>query len=737
VNRMHPRRRIRRLDHLRQWLPQRRWRANGSETATRQQLDAVLLSVGVVCLLAAITAGAVDVLGNKLPVVDSLPRQILLGIVGVGFIAASRFFTVSKEGAGLLGPGGVVPGAAPRIDLNTRSQMLERVRTFWIKEVLEQSLDRVVRIELGLEQSPDAVERPLDLLVPGLEGSPQPVPAGISVCAVFDQMDKALLILGGPGAGKTTLLLELARDLLDRAEQDPEQPLPVVFNLSSWAIRRRPLDEWLVDELRKLYVVPRNLGQAWVEGEQVLPLLDGLDEVAPEDRDSCVQAINVFRERHGFLPLVVCSRGADYEALALRLRLQGAVIIQPLTRPQVDQYLRQAGKPLAGVRAALRDDPTLWELLDSPLLLSIVTLAYKGKSAAALRATGSPEERRARLLAAYTDEMFKRRTEDAPYDQQQTLRWLAWLARSMVQHDQTVFQLEWMQPDWLPKRRHRWLVTSGVAVIIWLLAAMPWLVHLTNWITEGLYESRDLLLVLFLALLIGLPVGLAAYDKAIQPAEELRWSWTAMRRRFRRSLLTGLTVGLLFGLIMGIYMWLDYRQGWYSDSTESPSFLPTVKDLLILSLVLGLVLGLLLGPLGGLTGQLTDARTDPNEGMRRSARHAFVYGCLAILGVGLIAAVILVAAARPEGKDAFITPLNIGITIGVIVALQAGGRACLQHLSLRILLVGNRAAPWNYARFLDYAVRRLLLRRVGPGYVFIHRSFLEYFGALQYGPSRP
>ena len=39
--------------------------------------------------------------------------------------------------------------------------------------------------------------------------------------------------LGAPGAGKTTLLLQLVHDLLQRAAQDPEQPIPVVFPLSS------------------------------------------------------------------------------------------------------------------------------------------------------------------------------------------------------------------------------------------------------------------------------------------------------------------------------------------------------------------------------------------------------------------------------------------------------------------------------------------------------------------------
>ena len=35
--------------------------------------------------------------------------------------------------------------------------------------------------------------------------------------------------------------------------------------------------------------------------------------------------------------------------------------------------------------------------------------------------------------------------------------------------------------------------------------------------------------------------------------------------------------------------------------------------------------------------------------------------------------------------------------------------------------------PWNYPRFLDYAAERILLRKVGGGYIFTHRLLLEYF----------
>jgi len=40
-------------------------------------------------------------------------------------------------------------------------------------------------------------------------------------------------------------------------------------------------------------------------------------------------------------------------------------------------------------------------------------------------------------------------------------------------------------------------------------------------------------------------------------------------------------------------------------------------------------------------------------------------------------------------------------------------------------------APWNYARFLDYAARRVFLRKVGGGYIFVHRLLMDYFAALE------
>src|SRR5215207_2431184 len=470
-----------------QWLTitdgQGRRRLDSSDDFVRLEIQAALTrKVLVIPIL-------VD--GARMPPAEQLPgslaelvhRQALELSPARFAVDTSRLLRVLDKTLGQVQPPAGQPPEAPagsltpeqaagRTGQRNRARMLARVRGFWVEGVLEQSLHEIARVELGLETRPEAVPHPWELLVQPLDQAPQPLPSGVGITALFDQFGQALLLLGAPGAGKTTLLLELARDLLDRANQDPAHPIPVVFNLSSWIVRRRPLDKWLVDELHDRYDVPRGIGRAWVTSEQVLPLLDGLDEVARNHRAACVEAINAFRDQHGLLPIAVCSRVADYQELGRQLRLQQAILVKPLTRKQVTAYLREAGRPLAGVRAALREDPQLWELLESPLLLSIVTLTYQGMPASAVRAMGSAEERRRHLFAGYVDRMLQRRAQSrSPTPPGPTLRWLGWLARSMRDRSQSVFYLEQLQPDWLPPRQ-RWLVTTGPALALGITTAL-------------------------------------------------------------------------------------------------------------------------------------------------------------------------------------------------------------------------------------------------------------------------
>ncbi|MGL5942848.1 MAG: hypothetical protein ACRC2S_21265 [Waterburya sp.] len=68
--------------------------------------------------------------------------------------------------------------------------------------------------------------------------------------------------------------------------------------------------------------------------------------------------------------------------------------------------------------------------------------------------------------------------------------------------------------------------------------------------------------------------------------------------------------------------------------------------------------------------------------------------------------------------------------LGLIFWFKYGGIACIQHFNLRLILYKKERIPWNYARFLNYASKLLLMKKVGGGYVFFHRMLLEHFAQM-------
>jgi eukaryotic-like serine/threonine-protein kinase len=185
-----------------------------------------------------------------------------------------------------------------------------------------------------------------------------------------------LLILGEPGSGKTTTLLDPARIHLERTREDIKERVPVIINLSSW--KKEPIAEWISHELSEKYRVPRKIARFWLQRGYLLPLLDGLDEIEITKQPDCVNAINAFVEEFHPSGLVVCCRLNEYRWLPKRLKLNGAICIEPLSSEEVSKYLDAGGSKLPGLREAIDTDPVLHELAQTPLMLSIMSLAYQG-----------------------------------------------------------------------------------------------------------------------------------------------------------------------------------------------------------------------------------------------------------------------------------------------------------------------------------------------------------------------
>jgi hypothetical protein len=247
----------------------------------------------------------------------------------------------------------------------------------WYQNFLASSLDQAMWLDLDLADKPDALFTPL--VVRDIHLPERLLPSGTSIIQVYDEAHQELLILGEPGSGKSTQLYLLAQHLLTLTENDQTAPLPIVFPLSSWAQNGLPLETWMAEQLKQTYQVPKRLAQQWVQDQQIIPLLDGLDEMEEAARPRCLQAINRYHLEHVH-PLVVCSRSAEHTTAAQseQFTLQRAVVVQPLTATQIETRLTQGGRQFAGLRAAYRQNAALRELATAPLWLNLLISTYQG-----------------------------------------------------------------------------------------------------------------------------------------------------------------------------------------------------------------------------------------------------------------------------------------------------------------------------------------------------------------------
>ncbi|MEB3282264.1 MAG: NACHT domain-containing protein [Lyngbya sp.] len=628
-----------------------------------------------------------------------------------------------------------------------RQKLLSQVKEFWVENVLERSLHNKAMIDLGLEERPDLVKRPFSNVQISPEQSQKPLSTSRGITTAFNRMGegRTLLILGEPGAGKTTMLLKLTRDLIARTSDNLNQPIPVVFNLSSWAKKQQKIADWLVDELQSNYGVSKSLGKAWVKDQQLLLLLDGLDEVRAKHREDCVEEINQFMQDYKVTEMVVCSRIKDYQALSNRLQVRGAICVQSLTSEQVNQYLEQAGEQLQGVQTLLQQDTAMQEMMKSPLTLSIVSMAYKDISVENLQQSGSVEERRRHLFETYIERMFQRhgRAMRMKYTPEQTKHWLTWLATRMVQESQTVFLIEKMQPTWLEIKAERifYRIVSPLAsgltfglifglifgltselsrtatdleggLIMPIYQLVAWLIGDKNTLIFGL--TYGVTQGLFLGLILGIISGLSGGE--IKAVESLKWS----NKEFQKNIKYSLAVGFISGILFMLNFWLLFRG------------IGVIEGIMF-----GVIFAISYPVIQGLKGPQIENRKISNQGIKQSMFKALVIGiivCFIALIVGTLIYELYIQYNNYQEDASRMHWENIRFlgALGLCLGLAfGGGYAVIQHLTLRLILYIKGISPWNYARFLDYATELIFMQKVGGGYIFIHRMLLEHFAQVE------
>lgn len=369
---------------------------------------------------------------------------------------------------------GVVNSTKQASDKN-RDLLIQKVK-LEVTQRLESSLHTAVQINLQQNQ-PQQVQRLSDVDVKIGRRSTYRLSPDISITQVFDDTAGRLLILGALGTGKTTTLLELAKDLIIRAENNHQYPIPVLFNLSDWQDDRPTIADWLVNQLHLKYGIKVSIGNQWIEQQQILPLLDGLDELEFSRQERCIQAINQLLQRYNPPPhIVVCTRLEAYKNYKTWLRLNGAVYLRLLNELQIQEYLLSSRS--RELWENLKTERDLLALAKIPVMLCMMTFAYEEILMYSWKRLNSRSDRTVYLLNAYIRRMLTKNISSSCYrpgkqpTSEQTRHWLTWLAQKMQQHNKIEFALSSIQASWLLNSTQQQIYTVGIRLIFGIIVGL-------------------------------------------------------------------------------------------------------------------------------------------------------------------------------------------------------------------------------------------------------------------------
>jgi eukaryotic-like serine/threonine-protein kinase len=672
-----------------------------------------------------------------------------------------------------------------------RLRLINQVKRNWIDGILNQSLYRMERIPLKVEPRADAAGHHSQFVVRVPDWQPPAIPPHADILEIFDTYGGSLLITGGEGVGKTSLMLELCSALMKRALEDERCPVPVVFQLSTWTLKRRSLDEWMIAELKRQRI-ERDVAKKWLETAEIVPFLDGLDEVPRVYRAQCINSINAFHSGYGIGQLVVCSRTSDLKEES-HLYLRGAVAIHPLTHSQVDDYLSRRSE-LSCLNKERKEDKFLHELLITPLMLWIASRAYRDGMEPLVRQENA-ERTQERLFASFVRTQLDRGASNLRFNPKHTLYWLAWLAAALEKNGSArIFFLEEMDRNWFrnthPRFFPRFFVSAGyvigcILVLGFACALMEtffgainhgWHYALTFGWSDGFWGGA----------LFGITFGVVSCFINFTPSEAFGLRFARQRARLRKAIRSTAifavaSSALFFGItLLGLVVLSHFQTQVPTVLKQMPpdvskplghltaqvNLWDDVSGMIAISVVAGLVTGIAVGVVTLLTGEDVRRRNRPNYGTYSSIQRAC--GIIGISGVlclivgsvmgiftgylawkllptlkdpivfGLNGAQLVEKGGGLRGlliiglTDFSMTGLHVGLSIGLFLGMVSGGAFAIRHLVTRIYTWLAREAPLPYVPFLDYAVDKLFLLKQagGGGYLFAHAMLAKYLAHL-------
>jgi len=623
----------------------------------------------------------------------------------------------------------------PEEDLRQKFWALnQKIITKRLKDVLDQdryipiastsSLDHINPLPDYPELAPVIDIRTKRELTTYSTGNVETLQRNKPILEVFEEADHRLLILGEPGSGKTTELLKLAEALGKAAKTDPDAPIPVILELSTW--RGEPMVDWIGAEIQARFGIQRKIVKEWLHLDHLVPLLDGLDELGIEQAREAIKAINQLQRHNSDQQkhLVVCSRVQDYQDCGVKLvGVDQEVRLCDLEDEKIEVYLKE--RKAGHLWQDLKKYPLWMNLARRPMLLNLMPIAFEKPKPLPFVDSEDEAMYQAVLFEEFLACKLTPLDTSPPFaDVQQARHYLAWLAAKLEGVGEREFLIEGLQPYWLENQKQWQQYRLIVELIVGLISG------LINGLIGGFIVGS------ILGLISGL-VGNLIFggEHTLQLTEALDLSW----KKIKRSIKNAVHYGLIGGLIGGLIVWLidvlilgviDGLTGWqlifalvHGLNRDLTIRLIFNIETLIVGIIGGVITGLVGGVIFGLKAELK-VRDRPNQGIHETAIKICLTMGLAIPLCSLIFIVPVWAVGQTVDLGAVLIK---GIAIGVLLAFGVGGGIGLvQHFALRWVLYRAGRMPWNYAKFLNTASEQGILKRSGGRYRFYHDKLREH-----------
>ncbi|MEU4765982.1 NACHT domain-containing protein [Actinosynnema sp. NPDC023794] len=547
-----------------------------------------------------------------------------------------------------------------------------------------------------------------------------------------------LVVLGEAGAGKTVLVLTLLLDLAAAArtalDRDPAGRIrvPVRMNLSGFTraddddpeVVRRRLVDWMAGHLTRVYGVPSSAAKALISDRWILPILDGLDEMDPDDGppSRAGQVLAALNLPMGLVPdaVVITCRTARYHALAEEEPLEDAtaVVMRPLGAEDVVGWLRhrfpdgtrpsEVERRWRPVVQRLRRHPggRLARCLGNPLRLYLAVTVYRDRASTPGDLTRlDADELDAHLMRRLVPSVAAHhaRPGGGHYDPDDVHRWLHTLTRHLAStaaqgRSATDFHVHelWRSATDLTGTRARLTATL-------LLVGMSALTAICYLSREGLHlpltwvDWADLLVALSAIVFVAWWSTVHAGDPPT------RITPRRLPRVLPQYFLLCVVAGMTYTAVLSVEDVIRHglpgllpAVGGAFDERAARALLPTLSIWLVMSPV-----------------KAQDVVARPSA-LMRDALHRDIYVVL-VLTAGLVVGI----------------PGGFAIPVAVMVALcwSAATSPWPHHITGLIAFRRRDLLPWRLGRFLDWAHTAGILRLTGTAVQFRHRDLQRHLAA--------